>query len=209
MASERPAPASGSAAASVVATAAALLQKVARRSVKQWSGAAAAYERAKAIRLRAEALVELDSSAFLDYLEAVRLGQGVEGARKRTIDIPTQIASAAEEAIDLGRALAGNGNPNLRADAIAAGILAQAAATIAEILVQVNESAGPPAAPGPAGDRGRAPGRSPGTDPPSRPRTVRGDLSKRVVRRPESSRSRSASSASQSTRRARRRGESR
>src|SRR5437763_2327801 len=84
-----------------------------------------------------------------------------------------EIAGAAADVMELARELEANGNPNLRADAVAAAILAEAAAMTAAMLVEVNESAGPGAARGRAGDRGRAGAQSPGTDRPSRRRTAR------------------------------------
>jgi formiminotetrahydrofolate cyclodeaminase len=96
LASAEPAPASGSAAAAVVAVSAALLQKVALRS-PTWSGAARAHSRAEALRLRAEELIELDSIAFLHYLDAIKSGDGVEAARQKTVDVPREIASRAAE----------------------------------------------------------------------------------------------------------------
>jgi len=162
IASEAPAPASGSAVAAVVATSAALLQKVALRSEELWSGAAGAHARAAAMRARAEELVELDSLAYLEFMEAMRAGHNVETARQKTIDIPMEIASLAAEVVALAHVLESNGNPNLKADAAAAAILAQAAATTAAMLVTVNVSAGRPGFPGPGGGRGRAPARSPG-----------------------------------------------
>lgn len=179
IASGAPAPASGSAAAAVVATSAALLQKVALRSKGKWSGAAAAHQRAEALRLRAEELVELDSLAYLAFVEAVRSGEDVEAARKKTIDIPAEIAKSAAEVADLARELEKKGNPNLRADAAAAAILAEAAATTAAMLVDVNtasspsESVGRPDAPNPADDHDHAPGRSRGNRQPSPDRTAR------------------------------------
>ncbi|TMC37664.1 MAG: hypothetical protein E6J28_07400 [Chloroflexi bacterium] len=209
IASGAPAPASGSAAAAVVATAAALLQKVAIRS-QRWPGSGATHSRAEALRLRAEELVELDSIAYLTFVDAVRSGSEVEAARARIIEVPREIAAAAAEVAGLARDLEANGNRNLKADAQAAAILARAAARTAEMLVRVNESARPRAARGPAGDRGRAPARSRGSDRQSPPRTARDDRSARSAdRRQGSSRSRSASAASPSTRRAPRRGGSR
>ncbi|MGA8922656.1 MAG: cyclodeaminase/cyclohydrolase family protein, partial [Candidatus Dormiibacterota bacterium] len=67
IASKEPAPASGSAAAAVVATAAALLEKCARLSARRWSGSAEAQGEAHALRLRAEDLVEEDVHAYLAY----------------------------------------------------------------------------------------------------------------------------------------------
>src|SRR2546430_15100 len=148
------------------ATAAALLQRVALRS-PAWPEAAAAHSRAEALRLRAEELIELDSLAFLAFLEAVRSGGDVEAARQQTIDVPTEIARSAAEVVRLAHDLESKGNPNLRADATAAAILAEAAARTAEMLVRVNESAGPRAARVRAGGPGRAPGRSRDSGPPS------------------------------------------
>ena len=122
----------------MVATSAALLQKVAIRS-KSWSGAKAAHSRAEALRLRAEELIEQDSLAYTAFIEAVRSGDGVEAARQKTIDVPMEIAGSAAEVVRLAHDLEANGNPNLRADATAAALLAQAAGATAEMLVQVNE----------------------------------------------------------------------
>src|SRR4029077_15474785 len=110
----------------------------------------------------------------------------VEAARKKTIDIPREIAGAAAEVVALAHELEVKGNPNLRGDAVAAAILAQAAGATASMLVQVNESAGRPGAPGPGGGRGRAPARSRGSDRPSRPRTARAARSAAASRRSKS-----------------------
>jgi len=199
MASAAPAPASGSAAAAVVATSAALLQKVARRSETRWAGATAAHRRAEALRLRAEELTELDSQAYLDFVEASRSGRDVDAARQKTIDVPIEIASVAAEVLALARDLESNGNPKLRADAAAAAIFAEAAQKAAAMLILVNviDGGGPasgspprPAAPGPADGRDRARARSRGSDRPSRPRTARGARSGSAARRPGSSRNR-------------------
>ena len=155
----------------MVATAAALLQKAALRSKSRWTGATAAHDRAEAIMVRAEELIELDTLAYLEFVEATRLGGNAEAARQKTIEVPADIVGYAAAVIDLARELEANGNPNLRADAVAAAILAEAAAMTAAMLVEVNESAGRAAARGRAGDRGRAGEQSPGSDrPESNPR---------------------------------------
>lgn len=174
IASGEPAPASGSAAAAVVATSAALLQKVALRSQGRWSGAAEAHQRADALRKRAEELIELDSLAYLAFVEAIRSGQELEAARRKTIDVPLEIAAHADEVVSLARVLESKGNPSLRADAVAAATLAQAAAKTARMLVEVNAasaSARRRGARGSAGASGRAPARSRGNGPPTRRRT--------------------------------------
>jgi formiminotetrahydrofolate cyclodeaminase len=147
LASDRPVPASGSAAAAVIAMASALLEKVARLSIAKWATADAALEEAHALRLRAEELVEADANSYMSYVEAVRSAKNVHGkareraiapARAATIDVPLAIARLAAETVELADALAENGNPNLRADAMVAATLAAAAATAAARLVAVN-----------------------------------------------------------------------
>jgi formiminotetrahydrofolate cyclodeaminase len=193
IASREPAPASGSAAATVVAASAALLQKVALRS-ETWEGAAAAYQRAEELRLQAEALIELDSTSFLEYVAAQRTGADVEPAREKTIDAPLAIARAGAEVVALARALEKHGNPNLMADSVAAAMLGRAAVATAAMLVEVNlmdrradsrlaearrlvrevsASARRPAARGRSDDRGRASARSRGSDRPSAGRSSR------------------------------------
>jgi hypothetical protein len=83
----------------VLATSAALLQKVAARSLTRWDGAATAHQRAEALRIRAEELVVLDSLAYLAFVKASRTGQEVEAARRKTIDVPIEIAGAAAEVL--------------------------------------------------------------------------------------------------------------
>ena len=131
--------------------AAALLEKVARLSQAKWAGADAALEQAHAVRLRAGELVEADANSYLAYVEAVRSAKGVEGkvrdraiapARAATIDVPLAIVRLAGETVELAAALAEDGNPNLRADAMVAATLAAAAATAAARLIAVNLSGG-------------------------------------------------------------------
>lgn len=167
----------------MVAAAAALVQKVTRLSGKQWPEAAEMHERAERLRAQSEELVEQDTLAYLAFVEAVRAGEGVAGAKARTIQIPLEIARAAAEVAALAEQSASLGNPRLRADAVVAAMLASAAAAAAAYLVGVNldESADPrldearrlareasvrlrpPAARGSAGDPGRGRGRSEGS----------------------------------------------
>jgi len=149
LASDRPVPASGSAAAAVVAMASALLEKVARLSTAKWGGADAAVEQAHALRLRAEELVEADAKSYMVFVKAVRSAKNIHGkarergiapARAGTIDVPLAIARLAAETVELADTLAENGNPNLRADAMVAATLAAAAATVAARLIAVNLS---------------------------------------------------------------------
>jgi formiminotetrahydrofolate cyclodeaminase len=138
IASKEPAPASGSASAAVVATAAALLEKCARLSARAWSGSDEAHGLAHSLRLRAEELVEEDVQAYLGYVAATRSGAGLDSALSTTVDVPLEIVRAAAGASELADQLAAHGNPRLRADAVAAAILAGAAAETAAMLIRVN-----------------------------------------------------------------------
>ncbi len=114
------------------------MQKVTRLSGKQWPEAAEMHGRAERLRLQSEELIEQDSVAYLDYVEAVRSGHGVAGAQARTIQIPLEIVRAAAEVAELAEQSASLGNPKLRADAVVAAMLAAAAAEAAAYLVAVN-----------------------------------------------------------------------
>ena len=122
----------------MVAAAAALLEKSARLSGKQWDGAAAALERAHALRVESLALIEEDAAAYLAFVEAVRQQEEVEIAHARTVDVPLRMTRAAAEVAELAVQLANHGNPNLRADAVVAATLAAAAAESGFILISVN-----------------------------------------------------------------------
>jgi formiminotetrahydrofolate cyclodeaminase len=136
--SKEPAPASGSACAAVVAAAAALVEKSARLSKKQWEGAAGALESAHELRVESFALIEEDAQAYLAFVEAVRSKQDVDTAHARTVDVPLRMIRAAAEVAELAVQLAERGNPNLRADAVVGATLAAAAAESGLILIEVN-----------------------------------------------------------------------
>jgi formiminotetrahydrofolate cyclodeaminase len=122
----------------VVAAAAALLEKSARLSGKQWDGAAAALERAHALRVESFELIEEDAQAYLAFVDAVRSQTDVETAHARTVDVPLRMTRAAAEVVELAVQLANKGNPNLRADAVVAATLAAAAADSGLTLIAVN-----------------------------------------------------------------------
>ncbi|MFI5282619.1 MAG: cyclodeaminase/cyclohydrolase family protein [Candidatus Dormibacterales bacterium] len=185
-----PAPASGSAAAAVVAASAALVEKCALLSTEHWTGAPGAGARAHDLRLHAEELIELDVHAYLEYVAARRAVRGLREndrarvigpALARTVDVPLDVVRSAAEVVKIAAELARRGNPNLRADAVVAAILAAAAAASAVTLIRANlgpgtrdlrlaearrlsraagARAGRLASPGPTGGRGRAPARS-------------------------------------------------
>jgi formiminotetrahydrofolate cyclodeaminase len=122
----------------VVAAAAALVQKVARLSARQWPEAAAVHDRAERIRLRSEELVEEDSMAYLAFVAAAKAGEGVEAAQARIVEVPLEIVRQAFDVFRLALVMEAKGNPRLRADAMVARILASAAAESAALLVEVN-----------------------------------------------------------------------
>ena len=128
----------------MVAAAAALVEKSARLSSKQWEGAAGAFERAEALRVESFGLIEEDAQAYVAFVDAVRSQQDVAAAHARTVDVPLRIIRAASEVAELAVQLAQHGNPNLRADAVVGAILAAAAAESGLLLIEVNlgEAAG-------------------------------------------------------------------
>jgi len=147
IASDRPAPGGGSVAAVVVAMAAGLVAMAARFSLEHWDEAAATAERADALRWRIAPLAPADSQAFEEVLTAMRLPKDLEpevrntaigNALARAAEIPLEIAREASEVASLGALLAERGNPNVRGDATAGAMLAEAGARVAANLVEVN-----------------------------------------------------------------------
>jgi methenyltetrahydrofolate cyclohydrolase len=115
-----------------------LVEKSARLSQKQWNGAPSALERARALREESFGLIEEDAQAYLSFVEAVRSQQDVGTAHARTVDVPLRMIRAAAEVAELAVQLANQGNPNLRADAVVAALLAAAAAESGLMLIEVN-----------------------------------------------------------------------
>lgn len=155
VASAQPVPAGGSVAAAAVAMAAALLHKAARLSGDRWAEASQAVERADRLHQQAAALIEADADAYRALQAAWRSGRGLQGperdrivgpARSLAVDVPLAIARSAAEVVELAVTAAAEGNPNLRGDAMMAGLLAAAAAEGAGALVAIN-LAGDPADP--------------------------------------------------------------
>jgi formiminotetrahydrofolate cyclodeaminase len=115
-----------------------LVEKSARLSKKQWEGAAGALERAHTLRAESFGLIEEDSQAYLEFVEAVRSQRDVATAHARTVDVPLRMVRAAAEVVELAVQLANHGNPNLRADAVVGATLAAAAAESGLTLIEVN-----------------------------------------------------------------------
>jgi formiminotetrahydrofolate cyclodeaminase len=141
------APAGGSALAFAVAMAAAVVRMAARASKDSWDAAGAAAAQADALRARAAPLAQVDADV-LDGALAVRDGAAALPPEKRDWEIGKAFAAAAEPPLEIARTAADVaelaaevallGDPRVRADAIAAALLAAAAARAAVTIVQVN-----------------------------------------------------------------------
>ena len=147
VAAETPAPGGGSVAAVVVSLAAGLAAMTARLSREHWEGAPGAIAQAEALRLRVTPLAQEDAEAYEAVLAAMRTPRELEPEVRnaligetlsRAADVPLRIAEAAADVAALGAELAERGNPNLRGDAAAAALLAEAGARVAANLVEVN-----------------------------------------------------------------------
>lgn len=146
LASDDPAPASGSAAALVVAMAAALVLKVARTS-DDWADRAAVIAQGDRLLRRTMPLAQSDAEAYEEALAVLRLPDQLEKEVRdmaigqvfaRAAEIPLVIAEAGADVACLAEAAAERGTPDRRADAVCAALLAGAATRAAANLVAVN-----------------------------------------------------------------------
>ena len=137
----------GSVAAIAVALAAGLATMAARFSVEHWDGAAGAVAQGETLRKRAAPLADEDAAAYeqaLDALRAPRTGdpeardREIGDALARAADVPLRIAEIATDVAELAAEVAERGNENLRGDAAAAAVLAEAGARMAANLVVIN-----------------------------------------------------------------------
>jgi methenyltetrahydrofolate cyclohydrolase len=119
----------------------------ARFSREHWDGAGGAVAQAEALRVRATPLAREDAEAYEAVLQAMRTPKDIEPEVRDTLigetlsraaEVPLRIAETAADVADLGATIAENGNPNLRGDAAAAALLADAATRVAANLVEIN-----------------------------------------------------------------------
>jgi len=155
LAARAPAPAGGSAAALVLAQAAALCAKSARLSERQLSAGRAARltGEAEQVLVSAASLIDEDPRAYADVLRARRRAGQAEGsadaaaglaaALSAAADVPLRIVELSVPVSAIAAMLAAEGNPGLRGDALAAGLLARAAAEAAAGLVRINLAGAP------------------------------------------------------------------
>ena len=137
-ASDEPAPGGGAAAAVSVSLAAALSDMAARLSTDQLSDAGELLERVEALRERAAPLVQADAAAYGRVIEAQRADGDVQAALSAAADVPLEVAEVGAEVAGIAARLAEDGNPNLRGDALAAVLLAEAGTRAAGALVEIN-----------------------------------------------------------------------
>ena len=147
VAAEVSAPGGGSVAAIVTGLAASLAAMAARFSEQQWEDAPGAVAQAEALRARSLPLADADAAAYESYLAALHLPRELEPqardaaigeALSRAADVPLAIAETALDVASLAAELAERGNPNLRGDAAAAALLAEAAVRATANLVEIN-----------------------------------------------------------------------
>jgi len=150
VAAREPAPGGGTVAAVTVAMAAGLATMAARFSAGHLDQAKAVAGQAETLRARVEPLADADAESYRRVLEAFALprehGAEAEELRRQRIrhaledaaEVPLKVAEAGAEVAGLAATLAEGGNPNLRGDAITAGLLAAAGARSAAGLVAIN-----------------------------------------------------------------------
>lgn len=152
IASEVPSPAGGSAAAIAVALGAGLTAMCARNSRDGWSDAGGATAQAETLRSRIEPLAQADADAYDEALTAFRLPDQLElevrdatlgGALERAAAIPLAIAEVGADVADLAAHLALHGNPDVRGDAVAGAVIAEAGTRAAAHLVRINLGTNP------------------------------------------------------------------
>jgi len=123
-----PAPASGAAAALTGAMGAALAELAAR-----FAGDDAAVTRASGLVARLERLADEDVDAYSAFM-AFRSDEN----RRRIVEVPEQIAAAADEAAGIADRLAAELQTSVAGDAEAAAALSRAAASVARRLAELN-----------------------------------------------------------------------
>lgn len=141
------APGGGSAAAVTVAMAAGLVVMVARASKDHWEEAGGAIGQAETFRARVAPLAQADAEVYKDALTILRRreevseryrDQTLRDALERSAEIPTRIVEAGCDLACLAALLVKNGNPEVRADAAVACVLAEGGARAAALLVETN-----------------------------------------------------------------------
>jgi methenyltetrahydrofolate cyclohydrolase len=141
------APGGGSAAAVTVAMAAGLVVMVGRVSTDHWQEAGGAVGQAETFLARVGPLVQSSAEAYKDAMALLHRreeiaeryrDQTLREALERAAEIPMRIAEAGSDLACLAALLVQNGNPEVRADAAAACVLAEGGTRAAAKLVETN-----------------------------------------------------------------------
>jgi formiminotetrahydrofolate cyclodeaminase len=142
--SPEPMPGAGYCAAVALEMAAGLVTMAARVSRAEWGEARGAAAQAATLRERVVPLAERNVEAYRDavtLLGAAESGGRDEELREalaRAAGVPLEIAEIAVDVASLAAVVAERGDQALRADAVSAALLAEAAARAAATLVEVN-----------------------------------------------------------------------
>ncbi len=150
VASSEPTPGGGAVAAVAVALAAGLAGMAARLSAGHLAAGLA--EQAEHLRQRVAPLAQEDANAYVRFLATYRSPENGDDPKNRrervrtalsgAIDVPLAIAETGAEVAEVAALLARKGNPNLKGDAIAAALLAEAGVRAAAELVKINAMTG-------------------------------------------------------------------
>ena len=151
VASDEPAPGGAAVAAVAVALAAGLCSMAAHLSAGHLADAAELAERAEHLRERVAPLAQEDATAYGHVLVAYRAPrdrdlverqQRIRTALSGAADVPLAIAETGAMVAEVAARLVKEGNTNLRGDAVAAALLAEAGVHAASVLVEINMRAG-------------------------------------------------------------------
>jgi methenyltetrahydrofolate cyclohydrolase len=133
-----PDPGGGAVAALSVTLAAGLCAMTAGLSGRHLAAAERLAEQARLLRDRAAPLAQADAEAYRAVLAAMRARDGVGDALSQACAVPMQVAEIGTQVAGLAVAVAAEGNPAVRGDAITAALLAAAGARAAATLVRIN-----------------------------------------------------------------------
>jgi methenyltetrahydrofolate cyclohydrolase len=140
-----PDPSGGGVAALAVTFAAGLCEMSAGLSARQLPEAPRLAEQARELRDRAAPLAQADAEAYRAVIAVLRArnaatpGQPqMAAALSQASVVPMEVAEIGAEVAALAAAIAAEGNPNVRGDAVTAALLAAAGSRAAAALVRIN-----------------------------------------------------------------------
>ena len=144
---EEDAPGGSSAAAVTVTMAAGLVVMAARASKDHWPEAGGTIGQAETFRARVAPLAQAGAEVYQDAITILRRreevseryrDQTLRDALEKSAEIPIRIVESGSDLACLAALLVANGNPEVRADAAAACMLAAGGARAAAVLVEAN-----------------------------------------------------------------------